>query len=1465
VDRRRLPEVEGGGGGLEGEYVAPRSEVEEVLSAIWSQVLGVERVGINDNYFGLGGDSIRSVRVLALAKERGLDISFQDLFQFQTVGELAQRVETGEQDFVSQPQGQAFCLVSPEDRLRMPEDVEDAYPLTMLQAGMLFHSEYDPGAHIYHNVSSFHLGARFDEGALRAAVEQLVERHPVLRTSFDLSNYGEPLQLVHRTASVPFEVEDISGLSGPEQDRTVFAAIENEKKEKFDWTRAPLLRIFVHRRSEETFQFTLTEHHAILDGWSVASLLTELFHRYVSLLRGEEVPNRKPPASSFRDYVRLERAILDSEEGRDFWMRKLDGGAATKLPRYDDETQEAASEQLHKVEIPLSTEISDGLKRLAHELAVPLKSVLLAAHLRVLSVLGGERDVQTGVVSHGRAEDLDGERVLGLFLNTLPFRQYLCGGTWAELARLTFETERELLPFRRYPLARMQKELGGQSLFETAFNFTHFHVYQSLQEIKEVEVLGGGTFARTNFVLTSEFSLDLYSSEVKLHLNGDAGRLSVEQLEAIGRYYRRALEAMALDPSGRYDFASLLPGAERQKLLVEFNATARDYPLQSCIHTLFEEQAARTPDAIALIFEDQQLTYQQLNERSNQLAHYLLKQGVSTETLVGILCERSLEMIVALLATLKAGGAYVPLDPAYPQERISFMLQDAAIEVLLTQQHLSASLPSSRLRAVCLDSGREAIAKESRENPVTGVQPENLVYVIYTSGSTGQPKGAMLAHRNILNCLRWMQETYGLTAADRFLQKNSLNFDPSVWEIFWPLCVGASIVIARPGMQQDTAYLLEAIVEHEISAIYFVPSLLGLFVEELAGRETPSLKYVLCGGESLPVEMLQGFFASTGAELHHSYGPTETSIAVTEWTARRDESPRVVPIGRPLANTQVYVLDERMEPVPHGVAGELYAGGTCVGRGYLHRPELTAERFIPDPFGEDAGARLYRTGDRVRYRADGNVEFLGRVDHQVKIRGYRIEPGEIEAALRAHPSVRESLSLLRADGRGGKQLVAYVVRQPGQNVTTADLRGHLKQRLPEYMIPSAFVMLEELPLMTNGKVDRKRLPAPEQNSAELEEEFAGPRDMLEFRLAQLWEEVLDLHPVGIRHSFFELGGHSILAVRLMAKVRKAFDCHLPVATLFEAGTIERLASVIRRERAHAHSSASLVAIQSSGAGRPFFCVHPVGGSVICYASLARRLGSHHPVYALQSRGIESEHQPLKTVEEMAASYLAEVREVQAEGPYLLGGWSMGGVIAFEMARQLSAEGQSIALLAVIDSAAPSGRKPETHPDEAELLHRFLADLRGQSAGGANIACEELRATGGDEQPGTLLEKLKEAEGLLPDIEAEQLQRLFHIFKANVEAAARYLPEPYAGAITLLKAGEAGAGDSTGGADSTDVGRGWAELAAGGLRVETIPGNHYTILQKPNVQLLGERLLSLIEESETGRASSASLQVKQIKV
>ena len=1169
IDRKALPAPESERSELDDNYTPPRTPTQEIMAAVWSQILGVYPVGIHDNFFALGGDSIRAIQVLGEAKARGLSFLLPDLFRHPTIGELS-HVLTAEE--VAAPpviHTRPFELISAADREKLPADVEDAYPLTMLQSGMLYHMTLTPEASVYHNVNSLRARGPFDLEAMRQATLHVAARQPVLRTSFHFDGYGEPLQLVHRAAELPVDFEDLRGLPDAEQTAAIDRYVEEEKTRFFDASKAPLIRIKIHLLRDDEFQWTLTDFHPIIDGWAVAVMLTEISAGYETLLAGGRLDAPLPLPVTFRDYVKSELSILEDGSAREHLTRMLSDSTPLRLPRWGSGTSRELEIRSMVIEMP--DEVLAGLQQLARSNAIPLHYVLLAAHAKVMSLLGGQDDVTTGLVMDGRLEEPGGEQVLGLYLNTMPFRVRLAPGTWTELVHKVFESVLSLVPVRRFPLAALQNKRGSAPLFESMFYFIDFHNLYTLSRTGPLKLMEGThSFNNTHFPFQAMFSLNRAAeagdSALNLRLDYDATRLSQTQLDAISAYYGEALRRMAADPSARHDSESLLSTDERHTLLTAWNETRRDEDLRATIGELFDRQAALTPDALALSCEDRRLSYARLRERSNRLAHYLRWRGVGAETPVGVCLGRTELMVEALLGVLKAGGAYVPLDPAYPRERLAYMLADARPAVVLTEESLREVLGECDAEVVCLDIDWEerigVFSKETPENKVTG---ESLAYVIYTSGSTGVPKGVLNTHRGAVNRFRWMWETYPFAPGEVCCQKTSLNFVDSVWEIFGPLLQGVPLVVIPDEVVKDPRALIDSLSEGNVTRITVVPSFLKVILDSCDDiqERLPHLKYWTTSGEALTGDLLERFRERLPAGvLLNLYGSSEVAADVT-WCEPRGENDSVtVPIGRPIDNSQIYLLDSGLQPVPIGATGELYVGGAGLARGYHRRPDLTAEKFIPDPFGGRPGARLYRSGDLALFRPDGTIEYMGRSDHQVKVRGFRIETGEVEAVLETHPMVRSAVVVALEEAPGDKFLAAYILAREGQDFDAEILRGYLKTKLPEHSVPSAFVALDELPLTPSGKVDRRALPAIREVRRSQAADYVAPRNPTEELIAEIWANALGVERVGIHDNFFDLGGHSLLAMRVVAGIRSTFQLPLSLHRVFEAPTVAELTQLV---------------------------------------------------------------------------------------------------------------------------------------------------------------------------------------------------------------------------------------------------------------------------------------------------------------
>jgi amino acid adenylation domain-containing protein len=1439
TDRPAMPEPESG----PAEYVPPRTDTERALARIWAGLLEVERVGVEDGFFDLGGHSLLATRMISRVREAlGVEVPLAALFEAPRLGAFAARVEA-EAHRGEPAAAPPLARVAPEN---------DA-PLSFAQERLWFIDRLEPGSAQYNMSPSVRLVGEIDVPALERALAEVVRRHEPLRTSFPEVD-GLPVQRIAPAGDFPLPVEDLSSSGDEDRERDVVRLATEFALAPFDLWDGPLFRARLLKLAADDHVLLLAMHHAVSDGWSLGILFRELFALYEAFRAGQ--PSPLPPlAVRYADFAAWQREWLRGdalERQLGWWRERLAGAPAllelpTDRPRPAVRSPRGAS---HLFAVPAG--VAEGLRALAaREGATPFMA-LLAAFGVLLSRWSGQDDVVVGTPIAGRTRR-ELEELVGLFVNTLALRTDLSGkpGFVELLGRVREATlgafAHQDLPFEKLvEEIQPERSLSHTPVFQAMFVFqnTPDGVVDSPAGLALAPVEKEGVQAKVDLQLTMAempdggFAASLgYAAE--LFEPATAGRMAAQLV--------RLLEAVISAPTRPVSSLPLLDEAERAALQETSSGARAEYP-DVPLHALFEAQAARTPDAVALVFDGERITYAELEARANRLAHLLRARGIGPESPVAVFMERSVEMVVALYGVLKAGAAYVPVDPEYPEERVAYMLEDSAAALALTQDRLASRLPSG-IESVALD--RPGVLDDfPADRPAS---PENgtdrLAYVIYTSGSTGRPKGAMNAHRGVVNRILWMQDAFGLTGDDAVLQKTPFSFDVSVWEFFWPLAVGARLVIAPPGAHREPAALTELIEREGITTLHFVPSMLRAWIDGADAERCRSLRKVMSSGEALPPDLVASFFERLpSVELHNLYGPTEAAVDVTYFACSGDDDLATVPIGRPIANTRMYVLDPRGELCPVGVPGELFIAGVQVGRGYWRRPGLTAERFLPDPFSDSPGARMYRTGDRARWverthalthSRTAVLEYLGRTDFQVKVRGFRIELGEVEAALKEHSSVRDAVVVER-----GGRLVAYLTAADGRAPDPAELGDALARRLPDYMVPSAFVALDELPLTGSGKVDRRALPEPA--AGEAGDAYVVPRDATELELARLWEEVLGVERVGAADDFFRLGGHSLLAVRLLARVRERFGRELPLAELFRAPTPSGLAAALRREGAGADEAALLVTLRPGGDLPPFFCTPPAGGTITHYADLARLLGPDQPFHAFQAVGVAGEAAPLETVEEMAARYLAELRRVQPRGPYYLGGWSAGGITAFEMARRLRAEGEEVALLALFDTLPPDPDGEGEAPDRVELFVRFARSIVTGDEERLDALAAGLRAL----PPGERLAGLARwmaAEGVhFGEGELDRVGRVMAVYEATARATRAYrVDEPYGGRVALFCAEEGSPAITL---TPDERAERWRKYASGPFSVWMVPGAHARMVLEPAARVLAAGLRDALAEA-----------------
>ena len=1332
----------------------------------------------------------------------------------------------------------------------------DQFPLTEAQKEIWLAAQMGGEAALGYNESlklEFH--GRFDAELFRAAIQQIVNRHPILLASF--SSDGQ-WQRIDPSVKLDVPLLDFSTKQKPA--RELEKLIENEVSSSFDLTQGPLLRVRIVRLSNDHHVVVWTAHHVVCDGWSGGLIVSELAKIYSALKQGA-APVLDAP-ESFRQYAITNQG--DSDESRvasAYWSQQF-ADIPTPLELPADRLRPAVrTAQASTLKRDLPEPLHLLLKKTAGQQRTTLVVLLMAGLKTFLYRLTGQTDLVIGLGVAGQA--ITGQSCLvGHCVNLLPVRSRLePSSSFQQNLAAVKKSVLDAFDHNQSTIGSILQEIkvprspGRPPLVEVIFNIDKdpgavefeglkFECERNPKRALHFDLFFNFVEGPHSLYLECDYNTDLFDASTIRRWLG---------------HLQTLLESIAAAPSESIDRLPILSELERHEITVRWNDTAVRYDEVETLQNWFELQVEKTPDALALTSEGQNLTYRALNRRTNQLAHHLKKLGVGPDVRVGVCSERSIEMVVALMGILKAGGCYMPLDPDYPSNRLALMLEDAQPPVILTQKALLQRLPTHEVPAICLDSNWDRIASEPDTN--LGVQStrNDAAYVIYTSGSTGKPKGVVNIHEAIVNRLQWMQDAYRLTAADRVLQKTPYSFDVSVWEFFWPLVTGASLVMARPGGHRDPEYLAQLIAHETITTLHFVPSMLRLFLESAKLSKRSTIRQVFCSGEELGADLQRMFFAASDAELHNLYGPTEAAVDVTYWACQRDDQRSFVPIGRPIANTQIYILDHNLSPVPIGVSGELHIGGIGLARGYLNRPELTAERFIPDVVSKRNGARLYKTGDLSRYLPTGEIQYLGRIDHQVKIRGFRIELGEIGAVLAKHPNIKQCVVTAREDRPGEKMLVAYFEAQSNAPPETNELRDYLKKELPEYMVPAAFIRMDRLPLSPNGKIDTKALPAPEQRSSEGQEAFLAPRDSVEQVLAQLWAKVLKVKRVGLNDNFFELGGHSLLAVRIIVEIENIYGRRLPLATLLQAPTVGALAEVLRKEN-WKPSWSSLVPLQPGGSKVPLFLIHSHGGNVLEYYPLANHLDKDQPVYALQARGLDGNIPKNESLEQIASAYLKEIRTLQSEGPYYLGGFCFGGLVALEAAQQLQEAGQKVALVVMIQTTHPGA--PAFAPGSSSAnrwwhraAKRIDLERDNLSQRGFGYFGDRLRRTRDVMQARTQIAfDKKVSNGNGEKTRASMAYILEVLGMEHDRAFMSYVPRPYSGDVLLFRASKQLPGMLA------DRSLGWRPIIKGHLEIRELPGHQQNILVEPRVLRLAQELQSRlhphIEETAKGMDTTA---------
>lgn len=1373
---------------------------------------------------------------------------------------------------------------------------EDPLPLSFAQESLWFFDKLQPGSPAYNMSSAYSISGDINITALEMALRKLVQRHEVLRTTFPLLD-GQPIQEISQNIEFEIHFEDFSHLPEEEQVNATRRLFGEEANTSFQLAEGPLWTVTMVRQSETDWVLLFVIHHILADGWSLEIFLRELISLYrLSLVNS---PSSLPqPSLQYGDFSRWQRqnSVQESWEPQiNYWKKQLSGcpmflDLPTDRPRPSEQNFKGG-----RVPFTLSNELTTSLNDMSRGEQATTFMTLLAAFQTLLFRYSGQEEFLIGVPVAGRNNE-EVRSTIGLFVNTMVLRADLSSSpSFAELLAQVRRTALEAFANQDVPFEQVVKELHPERtlshnpLFQVMFAYHNF----SRGEEAVLEEIPGLHIAPMQIEQhTAKFDLTVFFEEFDDQLEGAIEyRSDLFEEGTIRRmvgHFEVLLQGIVANPRQPVHSIPLLTQGERHQVLVEWNATDHPYPNRS-LHELIEEQVVRTPNARAVSFKGTHLTYDELNHRANRFAHFLKKAGVGPGVFVGIYLNRSIDMMVALLGVLKTGGAYIPLDLSFPKARLRLIMEESRMLILLTESELCHGLfphstdsqpnfivkgegvaigdfdlerkrPIQYPRVLCLDAIDAELVQEPTDNLCNLATPDNLAYVIYTSGSTGIPKGVMVPHRGLVNYLSWCTESYDVKGGGGALVHSSIGFDMAVTSLFAPLMVGKFVELLPSDASIDT--LAKAIMSQPgWSFLKLTPSHLDMLSYRMSGRQQ-CIKRLIVGGETLQGHTIhQWRTLDTDAIVVNEYGPTEAVVGCCVYEVPGHNVPSgSLPIGRPISNVQLYILDRCQQPVPIGIPGELYIGGHGLARGYLNQPELTRQTFIPNPFGNDPDTYIYKTGDGCRYRDDGTIEFLGRIDRQVKLRGYRIELSEVEAVLSRHPGVQESVVVLREQS-GSTMLMAYVVPSSLQDnlnddpewdwashslELSATLQAFLRDWLPSYMIPSTFLLLKGFPLTSNGKINYDALPGVESEPTRDKDSFVPPGDTLESQLVSLWEDALGVKPIGVQDNFFDLGGHSLLAVRLWARMESLVGKALPLSLLYRSPTIAQLAQVIRHQREGTQWE-YLLEVQPGGSGFPLFIIPGAGDTGLYLRDLAKYLGPDQPLYGFQAQGLDGKKDLHTSVKEMARSYFKELRRLQPEGPYLLGGYSFGGIVAYEIAQRLQDAGQQVALLALFDtpgpaysSPIPTQRKREPFFGWIRRHEKFLRTISWTRR--CKYVCSRsvnLLASWFKLDPRKARRWLCYVWYVLKLPIPLALRSYYMLYVTSEIAKAAYTIRPFSGPITIFQAK---------GSSPRQEGLGWQNYALGGLEIRHVAGKHMELIKEPYVQGLAENLRDGIENA-----------------
>ena len=1442
VDRRALASADLPMVDENENFIVPVTEKEIRIAAIWKDVLRVDRIGIQSDFFEAGGHSLLATQLISRIKDEfNIEIPFRFAFGHLTISGLVKYIEEHSGNISSS--SERIHSIPRSD----PNGNE--FPLSSSQRRIWFMENYNPGIKAYNNPLDYNIKGDIDIIRFEETLNYLIQRHASFRTIFPEVN-GSPLQKVLPVGSANLSVLHLEGESYEKKLSLIHQYSFENANYKFDLANGPLFRFQLLQIGDKEFIFLINIHHIITDAISLTIFINEIKKVYESLINSKSI-DLGPLSINYTDFTLYENQWLGGEEylqKLEYWKNELAGATDILQIPLDFIRPKKASFNGSEYHFSIDAELKEKLAALSKNMGTGLSMPLLSAFAILLYRYTSQDDFVLGFPVANRVHP-ELESITGVFINTLPIRFVFPDEI--TVSQVIEETTKRFLSAyenQEIPIDRLVEELklkrsmNINPLFQVLFNFlSGFPNELQLNEAK-LKLVNGERVA-AQFDLTLTINDNPQDFDCAFEYNTDL--FKIETIKRLSGHYLNVLRAFVEDKALDIKGIPLLTEPEKDLILKEWNKTQAEYPSEKCIHQLFEEQVSRTPDSVAITFKNQSLTYTELNAKANQLARYLVKEGAGEGKIVAICVHRSVDLVMGLLAISKTGATYLPLDPIYPKARLSLILEDANPILLVSESNMSGNLPETEARIILLNE-KEKLFSESSENLGYG-NSNNNAYILYTSGSTGKPKGVQIRQHSVVNLLLSMRKSLRVTAHDILLAVTTISFDIAELEIFLPLTSGAKLVIASEEEAMNVELLKSKIVETGATIFQATPVTFRMLI--LNGWKGKADLKIICGGEAFSKELARELLLRC-EEVLNGYGPTETTIySVIHKILKEDcEGEGYVPIGRPVDNTKIFVLNKKLMPVPIGVAGELYIGGDGVSKGYLKLNEMTNERFISDPFSTNPDDRIYKTGDLVHYFPDGTLMYLNRVDLQVKIRGYRIELGEIESAISKFTGIKENAVVVRTDEQSEKVLVAYCVIDNGTALNETELRQFLKEKLPDYMVPSAIVLMKKLPLTANNKVDRKALPEPTNLSASVSQDYVEPTTETEKKLAEIWSSILKIEKVGILDNFFEIGGHSMIAVNMIIRIEKEFGIRLPLATLFEQSDIQKLAKVIENGITP-DKWRSLVPLRPNGKKKPLFLIHGLGLNVLLYTTIINYLDPDQPVYGLQAKGLNGIDKSLETIEDIASYYISEIMTVEKEGPFQLAGYSLGGNIAYEMARQLTTMGKKVSFIGLLDTVAESSMRDLPIFHKIRLRSEYILNYLSwnisylfRSSNEPMMAIIMRRWRGLGKKVRGVDFKISNEDNISRGEERELPKYLRKVHRANLKADRLYVIKPYHGCVHLFKA-----------AHQTfyipdPVNYGWDKYALGGVIIHDIPGEHSTTFAPPNDRHFSSILQKSLDES-----------------